>query len=538
MTGWLAHLVAAPILLPLAAAAIMLLLNERRRRLKQALSLLTCAALIIISVVLIFGIGGTTTEGGPLPQVYLLGDWPAPFGIVLVADHLSVLMLLLTSVLGFACLFYAIARWDRSGPRFHALFLLLLMGVNGAFLTGDIFNLFVFFEVLLAASYGLALHGGGQARTTASLHYIAINVATSLLFLIGVSMMYAVTGTLNLADLARTMRSVRAEDTAILQSGMAFLGIAFLVKAGTWPMGFWLPATYGAASPPSAAVFAVLTKVGVYIVLRLTALFFPEDATFAASASALLKYAGIATLAFGIVAVLASQTLTRLAGCYLLISSGVLIAAIGFGGLAVTAGMLFYLVSSTLAAGALYLIIEPVERNSADDEALRVFEPVFEDEYVGGPGDEEETEIGVAIPATVALLGSGFILVALLLSGLPPLPSFIGKFALIDGLLAHDGSMDPATWLMIALLVISGLAALVTMTRAGIDLLWTPTERPPARLNIVEATPIGLLLAACVALAVWAGPVQSYLERTSLELAQSTIYIDAVRARGPGELAR
>src|SRR5690606_34530971 len=133
---------------------------------------------------------------------------------------------------------------------------------------------------------------------------------------------------------------------------------------------------------------------------------------FAAVVGSFLKYAGMATLIFGILAVLASQTLSRLAGCYFLVSSGTLIAAIGFGGPAVTAGMLFYLISSTFAAGALYLIIEPVERNSADDQALRVFEPVFEDEYVGGPGEEEETEIGIAIPATIALLGVGFILVA------------------------------------------------------------------------------------------------------------------------------
>lgn len=528
MTGWVAHLIVAPILLPLAAAAAMLLFNEKRRRLKQTLSLITSVGLLVTSLALVHFVGNGSGDGAP--QVYRLGDWPAPFGIVLVVDRLAALMLLLANALGLVCLIYAIARWDRSGPRFHALFLLLLMGVNGAFLTGDVFNLFVFFEVLLAASYGLALHGGGSARTTASLHYISINVATSLLFLIGVSMVYAVTGTLNLADLAGRMAAVPAQDVALLRSGLAFLGVAFLVKAGMWPLGFWLPSTYGAASPPVAAVFAILTKVGVYIVLRFGTLLLPQDAAFAVLAGTFLKYAGMATVLFGIGAVLASQTLSRLAGCYLVVSSGTLIAAIGFGGPHVTTGLLYYMIGSTLAASALYLIIEPVERNSASDEALRVFEPVFEDEYVVETGEEQETEIGIAIPGTVAVLGAGFILVALSLSGLPPLPTFLGKFALIDGLLNRGSQLDAPAWIMICLLILSGIAALVTTTRAGIDLLWTPAERTPARLNVIEAAPVGLLLAACIALTLWGGPVVSYLEKTSEELGRSSPYIEAVGA--------
>lgn len=534
MTGWLAHLIVLPIVLPLAVAAIMLLFDETRRRLKQVLSMLTAAALVAVALVLMYFIGVGGEEARHIPQVYRLGEWPAPYGIVLVVDRLSAAMLLLTNFLGFASLFYAIARWDRSGPRFHALFLLILMGVNGAFLTGDIFNLFVFFEVLLAASYGLALHGGGLARTSASLHYIALNVGTSLLFLIGVSMVYAVTGTLNFADLAQTIPSVGADDVALLHSGMAFLGVAFLMKAAVWPLCFWLPTTYGVASPPAAAIFAILTKVGVYIVLRFTTLLLPGNEELAAAAAAYLKYAGMATIAFGIVALLAAQSLGRIAGCYLIVSSGTLIAAIGFGGPVVTSGMLFYLVSSTLAAAALYLLVEPVERNAVPEPEPRTFEPVFEDEFFGGPGDEEEeTEIGVAIPATIALLGGGFILVALSLSGLPPLPSFLAKFTLIDGLLSGDGPVDDIVWLMIGLLVVAGLAALVTTTRAGIDLLWTPTERPPARLHAAEAAPIGMLLVACLALTIGAGPVIQYLERTTTELGRASLYIEAVA--GPME---
>src|SRR3546814_7530786 len=177
-------------------------------------------ALLAISLLLLQLVNTPAADGGPAkPLVYLLGNWAAPFGIVVIADRLSVLMLVLTSVLGFTAMLYALARWDRSGPRFHALFLLLLMGVNGAFLTGDIFNLFVFFEVLLAASYGLVLHGSGVVRIKAGLHYVTINVATSLLFLIGVSLIYAVTGTLNMADLAARIPLMATSDLALLEGG-------------------------------------------------------------------------------------------------------------------------------------------------------------------------------------------------------------------------------------------------------------------------------------------------------------------------------
>ena len=528
----LSHLIVAPILLPLTIAATMLLLNEKRRGVKRVLSLGTALALMLVAIALVYLVAHP--EVTDFSRSYALGSWPAPFGIVLVIDRLSALMLLLTSVLGFVCLFYAVARWDRAGPRFHALFLLLMMGVNGAFLTADIFNLFVFFEVLLAASYGLALHGGGAARTTASLHYIAINIATSLLFLIGVAMVYSVAGTLNLADLASRASSIPAEDRALLRGGLSILGVAFLVKAGAWPLGFWLPRTYGEAAPPIAAFFAILSKVGIYIILRLTSLLFPEDPVFAVSAGEVLRIGGMATIVFGVVTALASPTLRRFAGYYLLISSGTLIAAIGFAGATIITGMLYYLVASTVGSAAFYLIIEPVERNSAAGEVSPDSGPVFEDEYVGASGEDVETEIGVAIPATVAVLGGGFILVALLLAGLPPLPSFIGKFALIDGLLKLDPDVGVSRWIMVGLLLVSGLAALITTTKVGIDLIWAPAERAPSRLSVIEATPIGLLLLTAIALVIGAGPVTEYMAAAADELGRPAFYIEAVQTYAQG----
>jgi multicomponent K+:H+ antiporter subunit D len=258
------HLMIAPVVLPLLAGAVMLLFGgEERRNLNPTINVVSIFALIGISTALL-----RVADAAPagIMGVYRLGDWPAPFAIVLVVDRLSSLMLLLTSLIAAAAVVFSLARWHRAGAHFHAMFQFLLMGLNGAFLTGDLFNLFVFFELLLAASYGLALHGSGTARVKAGLHYIAVNLAASLLFLIGVSMIYGVAGTLNMADLAARMSGLQPDDRSLLEIGASILGLAFLLKAGMWPLCFWLPTTYAAAVPPVACIFAILTKVGAYIV--------------------------------------------------------------------------------------------------------------------------------------------------------------------------------------------------------------------------------------------------------------------------------
>jgi len=534
VSGWMQHLTIAPIVLPLAVSAFLLAFDERRRTLKRIMSLGTLAALIAIATLLLWQVtDGFGLSPASAPYVYLLGNWPAPFGIVLVADRLSALMLLLSSLLGFTALFYAMARWDRSGPRFHVLFLLLIAGINGAFLTGDIFNLFVFFEVLLAASYGLLLHGSGAERTSASLHYIAINIATSLLFLIGVAMIYAATGTLNMADLAERIPAVPPGDLPLLEGGAAILGTAFLVKSGIWPLSFWLSRTYTAAAPPVAALFAIMTKVGIYIVLRLSSLLFGATSGGAAGfADNWLIWAGFATMLFGTIGILSARTLTRVAGHYVLVSSGTLLAAIGIGGQALMAALLFYLVSSTLAVAALYLIIEPVTRNADEEDRIAgIAEPVFDDEYTGAL-EENEDEVGIVIPGTIAILGGGFIFCTLLLAGLPPLSGFIAKFAIIDALFRH-AAITPTSWLLIALIICSGLATLIGLTRAGIDLLWTPAEDSPPRLSVIEVAPIGLLLATCLALMIYAGPVFLYMETAAGALGDPSAYIEAVRGTPP-----
>jgi multicomponent K+:H+ antiporter subunit D len=514
------HLPIVPIVLPLATGALLVLITERRLALKSAISLAAAAVLLASAIALVALVDASAT------RVYRVGNWAAPFGIVLAADRLSALMVLLASILGLSALVFSTARWHRAGPRFHALVQFLLVGVNGAFLTGDLFNLFVFFEVLLAASYGLALHGAGGTRVRAGLHYITVNLAASLLFLVGVSLVYGVTGTLNMADLAMRIPAVVPEDRALLEAGAALLAIAFLTKAGMWPLGFWLPPAYSAAAAPAAALFAVLTKVGVYVVLRTGLLFFGEGSGASAGfGGAILVIGGLATLAFAAIGVLASQDLPRLASYNLLVSAGTLLAAIGIGRAEVTSAALYYLVASTLGVAALYLLAELIDRGrgpGADIVAVTA-EAFVESEDV----QEQEEEIGIAIPATMAVLGLSFTGCALMLAGLPPLAGFIGKFALLDALLSEN-RVPAASWVMFALLIASGLAGIVSLGRAGVRRFWASPDHPVPRVRVIEIAPVVFLLALCAALTIEAGTVLRYLESASTALHDPRGYVDHV----------
>jgi multicomponent K+:H+ antiporter subunit D len=436
-------------------------------------------------------------------------------------------MLLLSATLATATLPFSLARWHRVGVYFHPLFQFLLVGLNGAFLTGDLFNLFVFFEVLLAASYGLALYGGGSARIKAGMHYVVINLAASFLFLFGVSLLYGVTGTLNFADLALRIPLVPANDRMLLEAGAAVLALAFLVKAGMWPLSFWLPATYAGAAAPVAASFAIMTKVGVYAVLRLSFLWFGDGAGASAGlANEWLLYGGMATLAFGVLGVLAVQDIGRMAGFAVLISSGTLLAAFGVDRPAVTAGALLYLVSSVLALGAFYLLVELIERDREfGADMLAVTREAFGETDVA---DGEDEAIGPLVPGMVALLGISFLACALLIAGLPPLSGFVAKFAMLSGLIGESGSSGSIAgkdWILIALLILSGLVTLIAMCGAGIRSLWSPEHREAPRVQWLEVTPVVGLLLVCVGLTIWAGPVMAYMESTARALHDPATYL-------------
>ena len=453
---WLAslmpHLMLGPILLPMLAAALMLLLREERLTIKMVMNVGATALGLLISIALLLWTnqsGSTSTMG-----VYLGSNWPAPFGIVLAVDRLTALMLVLTYSIALAASLFATARWHKAGVHFHPLFQLQLMGLSGAFLTADLFNLFVFFEIMLAASYGLLLHGSGRQRVQSGLHYIAINLAASSLFLIGVSMLYGITGTLNMADLAQAIPNVSDADRGLLHTAAAVLATAFLIKAAVWPLNFWLVPAYSAATAPAGALFALMTKVGIYTILRLWTLMFSSEAGDSALFGAMWLIAGgMITMIFGGIGMLSATRLTHLAGYAAILSSGTLLAAIGFNQNMLTAGLLYYLPSSTLAVAILFMLADIMDRwrndgnVDIDDEEA----PFLNSELVPAQNinldENEQVLIGRAIPASAAFLGLAFIMCTLVVSGLPPLSGFIGKFAMLSNLinpvgLGADGADD------------------------------------------------------------------------------------------------
>jgi multicomponent K+:H+ antiporter subunit D len=534
MSAILRHLVVLPVVVPLVAGAAMFFLAEARRTARVTLAVVSVVTQLSVAVGLLY----LTSDDAPYiwPEgvgVYAIGGWPAPFGIVLVVDRLSAVMLTLGAIVALATLIYSVARWDRPGQPFHSLFQFLTMGLNGAFLTGDLFNLFVFFEVLLAASYGLLLRGGGSPRVKFSLHYIVVNLAASLLFLIGVALIYGVAGTLNMADLAGRAAALAPDDRTLFDAGAAILGIAFLTKAASWPLNFWLPGAYSIALAPVAASFAMMTKVGFYAVLRLSTLL-QEYETLGAG----LFYIGLATLVSGTIGMLAANHLARLVAYSVLISMGILLASLGLRVEALTAPVLFYAIVSVLTTCTFFMLTGMTDRTRVTDPPVtpedRATEVETEPDYIAygikQPSIYESSEdVGIAIPAAMAFLGMAFVSCVLLVSGLPPLPGFLAKFALVSIAVHSAGADAPiSTWVLCGAILLSGLASLIALSRIGMRLFWSVAARETPRLRILEAAPVAAMVLLSLGLAYAAGPVTRYLDAAARSLHQPDTYIRAV----------
>ncbi|MTH35112.1 monovalent cation/H+ antiporter subunit D [Paracoccus limosus] len=536
------HMIIAPILIPLVAGAIMLFYNDRNRQTKLVLGLVAVGLMFLSSTELMNDAKSLTDSDGSVVQLYRLGDWPVPVGIVLVLDRLSAMMVMLTALLAGPSLVYAAAGWHGKGQHYHSMFQFLLAGVNGAFLTGDLFNLFVFFEVMLAASYGLMLHGSGPERVKAGLHYIAVNLTASLFFLIGVALVYGTTGTLNMADIARTVARMDDAPRLLFHAAAGFLGMAFLIKAAIWPLCFWLPPTYSAASPPAAAIMAIMTKVGIYVILRLALLILgPEAGASAGFGAPVLMIGGILTMGFGMIGVLGTGELGRKGGYLAIISSGTVLTAVGFaqagGGVELLGGALYYLVGSTAAISAFFLIAEPVTRDDSGDPA----EPAPEGavavaerwEWTPMGLDTVEDTVDPASMRTVSWMTMAicFALIAAMLAGLPPLPGFIGKFAILRGAVSRNialsGELPVMLWIYSAMLILSGLGALIALIRFGMRRFWAE-QGPAPRILALEIAPVLALLAMILLLSVRADAVLNYTRATAMALLQPATYREAV----------
>lgn len=505
----LEHLPVLPVLLPFFTGIALLAwgdggADEAAAAHKRAWARFIGLTSVTVGLLLAVGLMVRASSGELL--VYRVGDWPAAYGVALLVDRLSALMLLLTALVAWPVLWYAAAGWDARGRHFHAIFQFQLMGLNGAFVTADLFNLFVFFEVLLIASYALALHGLGRERLRAGLHYVVLNLAASALFLVGVSLIYAKAGTLNLADLAVRVPKVPAPDDAIVHAGGLILLVVFGFKAALAPLSMWLPATYAASCAPVAALFALMTKVGVYAIVRVHGGVFSGDAGVSSPLlEPFLLPLALVTSVVGVLGAMAARTLERLVAWLTVASVGTVLTAIGLGNEAAWSAAFYYLVNSTLVVAALFLLSEVVAAQRGD------------------AADRLEPASAVAQPA---LLGLMLLLAAASATGVPPLPGFIGKLMLLEAAAPHR-------WQGVVWIVVLGVSFLtmVGLARAGSILFWHVRDTPDQDARHIGAQPVmatALLLASTVLMSVWAAPIQRYVTSAAQQLGEREAYARAV----------
>jgi multicomponent K+:H+ antiporter subunit D len=519
------HLLVAPVVLPLLAGAACALLGARAPRATAVLSVAATLGFALVAAVLLH-----QSAGGAV-QVMLLGNWAAPFGIALALDRLAALMLGLTALVALLALLYALGGDDRRGRHFHALFQFQLMGLAGAFLTSDLFNLFVFFEVLLAASYGLMLHGdasGRRARLKATVHYVIFNLAGSIVFLVAVGLLYGLTGTLNMADLVGRLAALPAGHAALAQVAVLLLLVVFAVKAALLPLYFWLPEAYAGATAPVAALFAIMTKVGVYAIARTTTLLMADGSDGLGSAVSqvfqpLLPLLALATLLLAAVGALAARRLRLLVAYVVVASAGTLLLAVGIGTRPSLSAGLFYLVHSTLVVALWFLIADRIAAARGIGDSLAPAAPVAGSAW--GP------------------LGVAFFVVAVAAAGMPPLAGFFGKALLLQAAgEAPATGVGPGT--VVAGVLLASLGVMVALARAGSAIFWQPgdgrgvtetaaSSDPAVRLHQAHGSAIVLGLLLVLGVAAAAGPVSDFTGAAARQAFDRRAYVAAVLGARP-----
>ena len=444
-------------------------------------------------------------------SVYNLSEWAAPFGIVLVLDQLSALMLVLTYGLAVPVMWFASKEWDERGRYFHAMCHFLLMGLTGAFLTGDLFNLFVFFEILLMASYVLLLHGQGKARFQLGIHYVTINLLASALFLIGLGMIYGSVGSLNMADVARLMPLLEGDLHRIAVAGGLLLFTVFGIKAAMLPVGFWLPKTYAVATTPVAALFTIMTKVGIYAILRVNGTVF-DDAISREILQYILLPIGLITSVYGVIGAMGAERLRRFIGFMILSSVGTILIAISLFNTLAWAAALYYLVHSTIIAAAFYILSGWITSQRVE----------FKDHFKIAPQMKQHKVVALT-----------YFTIALMMAGLPPFSGFLGKVFILQAT-AHS----PYQLLIIVTILVVSLLSIIAFTRVGFVIFWRatkPEDNPnEAAYAVYQALPeqapkrndktIYLLLVGLIAYMVFAGPIQKYTYQTAEQIQNNVLY--------------
>jgi multicomponent Na+:H+ antiporter subunit D len=485
-----------PIIVP-AVTGMLALLARHHRGLQRGVS--------VLGATVLFGVGAAVVYQVHAHGILAvqMGDWPAPFGITLVADAFSAGLLAVSGFVGLAVAVYALAGIDEHRERFgfHVLFHLLLMGINGAFITGDIFNMYVWFEVLLIASFVLLVLGNDRAQLDGAVKYVGINMVSSASFLTAIGLLYGLTGTLNLADLSRSMEPVRE---AGLEPAIAMLFlIGFGIKAGLFPLYYWLPASYHTPPAPIAAIFAgLLTKVGIYSLIRVFTLLFPNPTGY--TQAVLLVVAG-ATMLIGVFGALVQRHVLRLLAFLVISAMGYVVMGLGFFTTLGLAGAIFYVLQDVPVKTSLFLIGGLMERET---------------------GTTQIGEMG-GLYRHRPLLATVFIVPAFSLAGFPPFPGFWGKLTLIQAGLQQE------QWVLVGIALLVGLLTLLVVAQVWGRAFWRPEEEslneaPSLGTQSLLNGPVVTLALALFALGLFAEPVFAFSQTAAQTLTDPAPYVQAV----------
>lgn len=505
------NLVPLPVLLPLLAAGLSLTLGRHPRAQRLVSSVILLAVVAVAGTLVVL-----TDRNGPL--VLWVGDWPQPLGVALVADRLSSLMLLVSSVVTFTVLVFSMGQDVEERKRetpisiYHPTFLVLSAGVSNAFLAGDLFNLFVGFEMLLFASYVLLTLGGTAERIRAGTTYVMVSVLSSLLFLAAIACVYAAVGTVNLAQLSLRMQDLPPNVQLVLQ---LMLLTVFGIKAAVFPLSAWLPDSYPTAPAPVTAVFAgLLTKVGVYAIFRTQTTLFPDSRL-----TPLLMWAALLTMLIGILGAIAQSEIKRMLSFTLVSHIGYMIFGVALATEAGLAGAIFYTAHHITIQTTLFLVTGLIERRG---------------------GSTSLNELG-GLAALSPVLGVLFFIPAMNLAGIPPLSGFVGKIGLLEAGVAAGGFL---AYLLVAGSVLTSLLTLYAMAKVWNRAFWravpehTPAGNPLVVRHRSVTLPRGMVVTSALLVAVGlgitfvAGPMYGFADRAATDLLDRQPYIQAVLPAG------
>ncbi len=497
----MSQLVILPILIPLFSSMLILFAKMLNHKTQQTLSFLALFFLNVVNIMALFAVLKNHT------LVYQMGNWIAPYGITFVLDYLSVTMLLVTSILSLGSLWYGVKlKIDGDGVNFHVLFQLLIFGINGAFLTGDVFNLFVFFEVLLLSSYALALHGNGKLRVRFGMHYMVINLVGSTLFLFAVGALYGILGTLNIADMALKVSQLTPDNQGVVASAGLLLLLVFGLKAAMFPLYFWLPGTYANTSAPVAAMFAIMTKIGIYSIIRVHGTIFGD------LAGELSYYyipwilgLGIVTLILSTVGIMSAKNLKTQVAYFVLSSAATLQISIGINSPIALSSTIFYLIQSTFVAAGFFLL----------SDTLTILRGEYKDYIKSSPIFKKRVYIG-----------SIFFAYAIAITGMPPLSGFLAK-----SMILYAGLESSHMSLIYSSILITSFFMIISLTRAGSTIFYNVIEdKKHLEKNVTKSTihPIIYFLIISVLMVLFANYITAFTDKISTQIFDVKGYIQSV----------